>query len=198
MFNFCFGQVKAINDIAMQKVGNLTVMLESVDKCTDTSDELRFNPEFLHTLTPEGFPPHTLMLKPGIPLMLLRNLNPKHGLCNGTRLIFNSVISNKVLNCTIVESQAVVLIPRITFVPLSDDSWPIDWQRKQFPLKPAFVMTINKSQGQTMQMAGLILRPEVFTHGQLYVAMSRVGSPAKLKVAAMNDYDKNSFRDVLI
>ena len=82
-------QVKAINDIAMQKVGNLIVMLESVDKCTDTSDELRFNPEFLHTLTPKGFPPNTLMFKPGIPLVLLRNLNPKHGLCNGTRLIFN-------------------------------------------------------------------------------------------------------------
>ena len=49
-------QVKAINDIAMQKVGNLIVMLESVDKYTDTSDELRFNPEFLHTLTPKGSP----------------------------------------------------------------------------------------------------------------------------------------------
>ena len=93
----------------------------------------------------------------------------------------------------------MVLIPRITFVPLSDDSWPIDWQRKQFPVKPAVAMTINKSQGQTMQIAGLFLSPEVFTHGQLYVAMSRVGSPAKLKVAAMNDYDKNIiFRDVLI
>jgi hypothetical protein len=91
-------------------------------------------------------------------------------LCNGTRLIFNSVISIKVLNCTIVETQAVVLIPSITFVPLSDDSWPIDWQRKQFPLKTAYVMTINKSQGQTMQMAWLFLRPKVFTHGQLYVA----------------------------
>ena len=64
----------------------------------------------------------------------------------------------------------MVLIPKITFVPLSDDSWPIDWQRKQFPLKPAFVMTINKSQGQTMQMAGLFLRLKMFTHGQLYVA----------------------------
>ena len=31
-------------------------------------------------------------------------------------------------------------------------------------------MTINNSQGQTMQMAGLFLRPKVFTHGQLYVA----------------------------
>ena len=90
-----------------------------------------------------------------------------------TRLIFNSVISNKVFYCTIVESQAVVLIPRITFVPLSNDSWPIDCKRKQFPLKPAFVMTINKSQGQTMQMAGLFLRPKVFTHVQLYVVKGK-------------------------
>ena len=60
-------------------------------------------------------------------------------------------------------------------------------------------MTINKSQGQTMQMAGLFLWPEVFTHGQLFVAMSREVLPAKLKVAAMNDYGKNIiFRDVLI
>ena len=75
-------------------------MLESVDKCTDTSDELRLNPELIHTVTPKGFLPNTLMLKPGIPLMLLRNLNPKHGLCDERRLIFKSVISNKVFYCT--------------------------------------------------------------------------------------------------
>ena len=40
-------------------------------------------------------------------------------------------------------------------------------------------------------MTELFLRPEVFTLGQLYVAMSREGLPAKLKVAAMNDYGKN-------
>ena len=79
-------------------------------------------------------------------------------MCNGTRLIFNSVISNKVLHCTIVESQAVVRIPRISFVLLSDDSWPIDWQRKQFPVKPPVAMTNYKSHGQTMQMAGLFLK----------------------------------------
>ena len=62
--------------------------------------------------------------------------------------------------------------------------------RTQFPIRLAYAMTINKSQGQTFQKVripllhlticlkvGLILRTPVFTHGQLYVALSRV--PAK-------------------
>ena len=43
-------------------------------------------------------------------------------------------------------------------------------------------MTINKAQGQTLQMAGLFLPTPVFSHGHLYVALSRVGSPSRLKV----------------
>ena len=31
-------------------------------------------------------PPHNLHLKIGLPIMLLRNINPNAGLCNGTRL----------------------------------------------------------------------------------------------------------------
>ena len=191
-------QVNALNTIAMQKLNSLAVKLESTDKCTDPRHELRFNPEYLHTLTPDGFPPHTLMLKPGVPLILLRNLNPKQGLCNGTKLIFNGLISNRVLECTVVETQEKVLIPRITFVPLPE-TWPEDWQRIQFPVKIAFAFTINKSQGQTMQTVGLFLRPEVFTHGQLYVAISRVRSPEHLKIALIDDYVNNIvFKDVLI
>ena len=39
-------------------------------------------------------------------------------------------------------------------------------------------MTINKSQGQTFKAVGVDLtRNESFTHGMLYVALSRVGSP---------------------
>jgi ATP-dependent DNA helicase PIF1 len=43
--------------------------------------------EFLNTLTPNGLPPHMLKLKTGCLVIMLRNIDPANGLCNGTRLI---------------------------------------------------------------------------------------------------------------
>ena len=43
-------------------------------------------------------------------------------------------------------------------------------------------MTINKSQGQTFGMVGVDLRTDVFSHGQLYVALSRCRSWDSLRV----------------
>ena len=71
------------------------------------------------------------------------------------------------------------------------NEYPFEWQRRQFPVRPAFAMTINKSQGQTLRYAGVWLRGDVFTHGQLYVACSRVGSPQNLHFALMKDNSKS-------
>ncbi|KAG2872721.1 hypothetical protein PC116_g27378 [Phytophthora cactorum] len=75
-----------------------------------------------------------------------------------------------------------VLIPRIVFI--SDGKtrdFPFRLRRKQFPVQPAFVMTINKVQGQTVQNLGLYMSTPCFSHGQLYVALSRVTSRSKFK-----------------
>ena len=177
------------------------IKLQSADTLENPEDAFRFNSEYLHTLRPNGFPQHILNLKSGMPIMLLRNINPRQGLCNGTRLIFDRSIENKLLQCRIVESGRVVLIPRITFIPKPTE-FPFEWQRRQFPVRSAFSMTINKSQGQTLKFAGVWLRSQVFTHGQLYVACSRVSSPSNLKFAIMKDQQGKAanvvFKEVLI
>ncbi|CAG8755950.1 31038_t:CDS:1, partial [Gigaspora margarita] len=49
-------------------------------------------------------------------------------------------------------------------------------------------MTINKAQGQKIPNMGLYLPKPVFTHGQLYVALSRVQSKDKIKVLVKNGH----------
>ena len=108
------------------------------------------------------------------------------------------------LVCKVVETGNEVLIPRIKFLP-DPGTFPFDWARRQFPVRIAFASTINKSQGQTLTKVGLWLRLPVFSHGQLYVACSRTGSPDALKIAVKQQPGHQPkqtnnvvFRDVLI
>ena len=136
--------------------------------------------EFLNTLN-EGMPPHELRLKRGAPIMLLRNIDPSNGLCNGTRLIVDSVVNNRLLKATIAGTEQEVLIPRIRLNP-TDGTYPFKWSRRQFPVKMAAAITANKGQGQTYKVvAGDLSAKSVLSHGQLYVIASRVGNPACIR-----------------
>ena len=139
-------EVASINSLLNEMLPGIGDKFSSSDTLENTDDLLRFNSEYLNTLLPNGFPPHVLCLKPGMPLMLLRNLNPREGLCNGTKLIFEKSLENKVLQCVISGTSRTVLIPRIIFIPQNGE-FPFEWRRRQFPVKPAFASTINKSQG---------------------------------------------------
>ena len=52
---------------------------------------------------------------------------------------------------------------------------PFKLKHRQLPLRLAAAMTIIKGQGQTLPCMGSILPAHIFSHGQLYVALSRVG-----------------------
>ena len=81
-------EVDSINELMQSSLPGDGVKLSSADTLENPVDAYRFNTEYLNTLKPNGFPQHILDLKPGMPLMLMRNINPREGLCNGTRLVW--------------------------------------------------------------------------------------------------------------
>jgi hypothetical protein len=179
--------VDELNAGILQKFPGEETVLWSADNVdmehVQGNEALLYPPEFLATLRASGLPLARLALKPGCPLMLLRNLDPSNGLCNGTCMILLH-IRPRVLVCRILGGKhagQTALIPRITIKPSNEDM-PIPLLRRQFPVHLAFAMTINKSQGQSVTHVGLDLRVPVFSHGQLYVALSRCTSGQHIKV----------------
>ena len=170
-----------INEVMVGMAPGKEVLLSSADKVDNEQDARSFSVEYCNSLDPTGLPRHKIKLKPGVPVMLIRNLDPSNGLCNGTRLIFDHVSPNqRVMYCKIKDEVSgrfkLVAIPRIRLRP-KEKEYPFEWSRLQFPVTLAFATTINKSQGDTLKMVGIWLPQPVFGHGQLYVAPSRVGAP---------------------
>ena len=140
--------------------------------------------EFLNTLTPPGMPPHALNIKVNGIYMLLRNMNIEKGLCNGSRFIVKQVKANTLV-CRLIhddpmKNEYIFILPRITCTP--PKYYAFQFKRKQFPIRPAFVMTINKAQGGTFFKEAIDVTDPVFSHGQLYVALSRVSKYSALTI----------------
>lgn len=129
-----------------------------------------------------GLPSHKLELEVRATIILMRNIQPPHSV-NGTRLKITRLAAN-IIAAEILTGCGrgeEVLIPRIPIIP---SDVPYQFKRIQFPVRLAFCMTINKSQGQTLKIAGIYLEKPCFSHGQLYVACSRMSSKHNLFIYA--------------
>jgi len=132
--------VEKINDYMLDMVPGEEKVYLSCDSPihrnlnSDHIDDVH-TPEFLNTITASGLPNHKLGLKVGVPLMLLRNIDTRYGLCNGTRLVIirmgRYVIEGRVISRTNVGDQ--VFVSRLS-LSHSDVRIPFKFQRRQFPL----------------------------------------------------------------
>lgn len=150
------------------------------------SDDDHMLPEELlmdDTYREAGIPPHQLRIVQGVPYLLLRNLCTRDGLCNGTIVMINSALNNT-LQCRIINgphADDTFDCPRIRFTLNATSTCPAGY-RIQFPLKPAFALTINKVQGQSFTQVGVCLQTQCFAHGQLYAALSRATDNRRLSI----------------
>jgi hypothetical protein len=131
--------------------------------------------EELDNVNVPNLPPHELRLKINSVVMLLCNLNKRLGLCNGTRFIVTGMFkeSIRVKRITPFRGRRDEIFLSKLFMRSEDVAVAGSVERFQIPVTPAFVITINKSQGQSVQRVGLFLRRPVFSGGQFYVAVSR-------------------------
>lgn len=203
-------QVHDLNYSILDRLPSVEQLYSSADSysmdCPTLQETSNIPVEFLHSLNASGLPIAQLRLKVGCPVILLRNIDARRGLCNGTRGTIVSM-GHHLLEIRLIGGDhdgETTLIPRITLSPsLTGLDFSIQLNCRQFPIQLAFALTIHKSQGQTLQQIGVNLQKPVFTHGQLYVALSRATSPDNIKIllpesSHSKDSDNVVYQEVLL
>jgi hypothetical protein len=167
------------NEIVQDMNPNEKVLYKSKDVLCEVDDphgrlQRMLTTAVLNDCNNNGVPPHLLHLKKGDICLVLRNLSKRHGLVTNKRVRILELMSNSIKVQTLDSNPKVAIIPRIRFkfrLSLGDS---FEMMRTQFPLRLAYCMSYNKSQGQTLQRVLLDITTPPFAHGHLYVALSRV------------------------
>jgi hypothetical protein len=158
---------------------NEAVEYKSRDKLCEVDDPhghlaRMMTTEVLNNFNNNGIPPHTLTLKVGDVCLVMRNLSKTHGLVTNKRVRILKLMPHCIKVQTMDPIPKVTIIPRLRFkfrLPLGES---FQVMRTQFPLRLAYCMSYNKSQGQTLERVLLDITTPPFAHGHLYVALSRV------------------------
>ena len=136
---------KRIVELFDETTRRIYTCVDSIKNCNNGEINEGLSPENLNTLSP----PHELCLRTNCVVIFIRNISIKESSCNGTIFLILE-LGNYLLRCRIWNgdnSGEIVFIKRI--ILYCENVYPFTFKRKQFPIKLAFAMTINKSRGRT-------------------------------------------------
>jgi hypothetical protein len=178
-----------INDMIAEMLPGQGRLYDSIDEISAESMHLNIPHEFLNSLNPSGLSVFRLKLKVNMPVMLIRNVSQSMGLCNGTILKISRITPNLIERYVVngLHRNEYHCIPRFT-LPSDPDDHPFLFTRHQFPVIPAFAITINKSQGQTFDRVGIYLSRDVFSLMVNYTSHSQEQEDKKTLDVFYPDY----------
>jgi len=156
------------------------VTAQAADSKIGCRDDI-YSTEFIASLCLPGAPPAELLLKVGGRYMIMRNLDARRLMLNGTIVTLRAIQTYSLR--VELPSGLLVFLPRQSFTIKSDVSGlPFVIVRRQFPIIPAYAVTVHRIQGQTLTRMGVFVSGDIFCHGMLYTCLSRVGGWESISV----------------
>lgn len=189
---------KSMNRLCLNMMQGNTYKFDSMDsvrKMDYSKPSKQFHSmNYFNPILPNDFTPARIELKLGCPVVLKRwhkDLQP------GTRLIVMQCIGNRAIRGMVINGPFMNQTREIGrmkhVVRLTNQN--LEYRRYQLPVSVCFALTVHKAQGLNFTHVGLALSQPVFSHGQLYMALSRVNNLEQMKIHVYNS-KKQSYESV--
>ena len=174
----------AVNDYCLSIMSGRCHELLASDTFVDCRQPDLYPPEVVAAIRIPGTPPSRLSLKVGARYMIVKNMSKY--VFNGVRCVLVSIAGRKSVFVRLISGPGAgqtILLPAILFsISPEQSGLPFSIRRRQLPIIPAFAVTVHKAQGQTLSRVGLYVTSNMFTHGQLYTALSRTRGWTNIRV----------------
>ena len=188
--------VKRINNSCVNRLMSDVHLKYSNNTLVDSKMRKKYDDECFYNYDEISLSSHVFRLKIDMSIMIIRNLKFLV-MCNDTRARCTHVDRN-VLKTKVIDEKHVdikILISRISLQSKDDESTKERRRnvscfliKRQYFIRSTFVMTINKSQRQSLKHVDFDIRTrEIFTHDQLYVTMSRVTKKRNLRIIVFDE-----------
>ena len=201
-------QVDFYNMELLRRLESQSKVYLSADHIKEASDNGIVAPngyiDYHREHTPPGLPPHKLHVKINGVYRLMRNMSVERGLVKNCRVVIKSLGNSVVCVQLITKNGPLeedIILPRINFTyEIPNTGFTLC--RRQFPLTPAYATTFNSCQGLTLDKVGIDLTSPVFSHGQLYTALSRIRKREdgilRVRNRAIDTMENVTYRELLI